>query len=112
LIDCEAEVERFWRNRCDTATAEHQPPEESLGEPTNEQLWDDGSTSDNDLEPQKLGRVMYKRGEAPPSPHPDNDDIRQGYDQEAHAAAAAAASPPAQQAGPSSAAGDIAAEEQ
>ena len=54
---------------------------------------------------------MYKRGEAPPSPHPDNDDIRQGYDQEAHAAAAAAASPPAQ-AGPSSAAGDIAAEEQ
>ena len=24
IINCEAEVERFWRDRCDTATAEHQ----------------------------------------------------------------------------------------
>ena len=67
-------MERFWRNRCDATTAEHQPPGESPGE----QMWDDGM-SDNDLEPEELGRRMYKRGEAPPSPHPENDDIRHGY---------------------------------
>ncbi len=86
IIDCEAEVERFWRNRCDATTAEHQPPGESPGE----QMWDDGM-SDNDLEPEELGRRMYKRGEAPPSPYPENDDIRHGYYQEAHAATTAAA---------------------
>ena len=110
IIDCEAEVERFWRDRCDTATAEHQPPEESPGEPPDEQMWDD-DPSDNGLEPEELGRRMYKRGEAPPSPHSENDDIRHGYDQEAHAATAAAASPSAR-AGPLSAAGGMVPEEQ
>ena len=107
IIDCVAEVERFW---LDAATAEHQPPDEPLGESPGEQMWDD-SMSDNDLEPEELGRRMYKRGEAPPSPHPENNDIRHGYDQEAHAAAAAAASS-STQAVPSSAADGTVAEEQ
>ena len=37
-IDCEAEVERFWRDRCDAATAEHQPPDELPGESPDEQM--------------------------------------------------------------------------
>ena len=53
-------------------------------------MWDD-DPSDNGLEPEELGRRMYKRGEAPPSPHSDNDDIRHGYDQEARRAATTAA---------------------
>ena len=31
-------MERFWRDRCDAATAEHQPPDELPGESPDEQM--------------------------------------------------------------------------
>ena len=57
--------------------------------PADEQLEEE--EEDDDLEPEELGRRMYARGDAPPSPHSQNDDIRRGYDEAAQAAATAAA---------------------
>ena len=63
--------------------------------PADEQMEEEDD--DNDLEPEELGRRMHARGDAPPSPHPQNDRIRRGYDEAAQAAAAAeAAAPPTQ----------------
>ena len=72
VIDCEAEVERFWRNSCDSATAEHQSPEESPEEPAVEQMeeaaaavgraappsdadWEEEMQLERDLETEELG---------------------------------------------------------
>ena len=91
MIDCEAEVERFWRDRCDSATAEHQSPEESPEEPADEpadEPMEEDEESDNDLEHEELGRRMYKRGEVPPSPHSENHGICHGYTQAACTACA------------------------
>ena len=57
-----------------------------------------GEENDDDHEPEELGRRMHARGDAPPSPNPQNDHIRRGYDEAAQqaAAASAAAAPPTQ----------------
>ena len=52
---------------------------------------------DDDLEPEELGRRMHARGDAPPSPHRQNDDTRRGNEEAAQAAAAVAAAAPAAQ---------------
>ena len=54
-------------------------------------------TDDDDLEPEELGRRMHARGDAPPSPHRQNDDTRRGNEEAAQAAAAVAAAAPAAQ---------------
>ena len=48
-------------------------------------------SDEEDREPEEHGRRMYARREGPPSPHPENDAVRRGYDEAAAAAAAAAA---------------------
>ena len=72
IIDCVAEVECFWRNSCDSATAEHQSPEESPEEPAVEQMeeaaaavgraappsdagWEEEMQLERDLETEELG---------------------------------------------------------
>ena len=92
IIDCEAEVERFWRNRCDTATTEHhqspeESPEEPAGEPAGEQMGED-EESVNDIEHEEPGRSMHERGEVPQSPDSENHGICHGYTQAARAASA------------------------
>ena len=39
---------------------------------------------------EERGRRMYERNEGPPSPHPENDAVRRGYDEAAAATAAGA----------------------
>ena len=48
--------------------------------------------SDDEGLTEERGRRMYERNEGPPSPHPENDAVRRGYDEAAAAAAAAGAS--------------------
>ena len=82
IVDCQTEVERFWRDCCETATAENQPPEES----PDEQMWDDGMEEDEAFNRElEVERELQMQREG------------NGNDQELqHAAAAAAASPPTQ----------------
>ena len=82
IVDCQAEVERFWCDCCETATAENQPPEES----PDEQMWDDGMEEDEAFNRElEVERELQMQREG------------NGNDQELqHAAAAAAASPPTQ----------------
>ena len=71
----------------------------SDGAPADEQMEEaGGEENDDDHEPEELGRRMHARGDAPPSPNPQNDRIRRGYDEAAQqaAAASAAAAPPTQ----------------
>ena len=92
IINCKAEVERFWRNRCDTATTEHhqspeESPEEPAGEPAGEQMGED-EESVNDIEHEEPGRSMHERGEVPQSPDSENHGICHGYTQAARTASA------------------------
>ena len=48
--------------------------------------------SDDEGLTEERGRRMYERNEGPPSPHPENDAVRRGYDEATAAAAAATAS--------------------
>ena len=47
--------------------------------------------SDDEGLTEERGRRMYERNEGPPSPHPENDAVRRGYDEATAAAAAATA---------------------
>ena len=46
--------------------------------------------SDDEGLTEERGRRMYERNEGPPSPHPENDAVRRGYDEAAAATATGA----------------------
>ena len=68
---------------------------------------DDEEVCDSDDEglTEERGRRMHARNEGPPSPHPENDAVRRGYDEAAAAAAAATGASPATQ-GPAAVCGN------
>ena len=52
---------------------------------------DDEEDDEEAIAPEERGRRMHARGEGPPSPHPQNEAVRRGYDEAVAAAAAAPA---------------------
>ena len=55
---------------------------------------------------EERGRRMYERNEGPPSPHPENDAVRRGYDEAAAAARAAGAMASSSKQGPATVCGN------
>ena len=58
------------------------------------------------ISPLQRGRRMYERNEGPPSPHPENDAVRRGYDEAAAAARAAGAMASSSKQGPATVCGN------
>jgi len=62
--------------------------------------------SDDEGLTEERGRRMYERNEGPPSPHPENDAVRRGYDEAAAAARAAGAMASSSKQGPATVCGN------
>jgi len=62
---------------------------------------DDEEDDEEAIAPEERGRRMHARGEGPPSPHPQNEAVRRGYDEAVAAAAAAPAAAASSSAGAS-----------
>ena len=62
--------------------------------------------SDDEGLTEERGRRMYERNEGPPSPHPENDTVRRGYDEAAAAARAAGAMASSSKQGPATVCGN------